>query len=156
MHILLEGVEKEKCLSLLNHFRKQKLNVLERAQDSTAANEELVQINCIINNINVNPPIVVEIYETTWKRYTPDSLKEGITAYTDREWEDLNKASYAIFTDHQGQELKIGDSIFIYYEDRGAIIATINRFTLKGVIVGFLDEERFLRKDHSHRILKVN
>jgi hypothetical protein len=157
MHILLKGVEKEKCLNLLMHLRKQKLNVLERSQ-SVLANEELVQIDCIINNIDVNPPVVVQIYEKTWKEYTPTALKEDIVVYTNSEWEQLNIKSYEIFTDHIGNEINVGDSVFIYYEDCGAVISKVERFTTKGVMLNVPNktEERSLHKDHSHRILKVN
>jgi hypothetical protein len=127
MQVLLKGVEKDKCLELLMHFRKQKLNVLERTPSSDAE-EELVQIDCIINNFEINPPVVVHIYERTWNSYTPNNLKEGITTYTDREWEDLKAMSYEIFTDHQGNKIEENDSVFIYYEDCGAIIAKVERY----------------------------
>jgi hypothetical protein len=155
MQIYLKDLEENKVMSLLSHFQKQKLRVLQ-VNPCDAAQDELVQINHLIKHVNVSKPSVIDIYEDTWKRYTPDYLKDGVTAYTNKDWEELNQKSYEVILDHAGVEVFENDEVFITFEDCGAIIANIVRFTEKGIILNTPLGHKFLHQDHTHRILKIN
>jgi hypothetical protein len=155
MQIYLKDLEENQVMGLLSHFQKQKLRVLT-VNPCEAAEDELVQINHLIKHVKISKPSVVNIYEDTWKRYTPDSLKVGVTAYTNKDWEELNQKSYEVILDHAGVEIFEGDKVFITFEDCGAIIADVVRFTEKGIILNTPNKEKFLHQDHTHRILKIN
>jgi len=148
LYVILKGQQKDKVADLVLALKKQTQNVI-----NTTGNEDAKNRMSIYNNFNIEDiPDTLVVYSRTWDYYLGDkNAGFGIS-----KTQILPPSNYTEVKDVEGNDLSVGDEVFIYVENFGATRASITKFSDSGIFLKLSPTREFyLHKDHYYRLLKV-
>ena len=150
MIVLLEKQDKEVINELLEKLIINKKRVLATTP-SSGASDDLEKYNQVLKAKGTGIKYI-NVYGRTWNMYMPEDLTSQFRAFTEEEF-DAYISSIAV--DNNNNNLYPGNLVVTYFEDSGVNYSTIISITNKGIKLNTNTGEKYILKEHCHRIIKI-